>query len=176
MYQVLRVGRSAFNEWLHQVPKREQEDLLRKEKIKETFSRSRNTYGHRCVKKELKKQGISSSNNWIRRLMKKLNLVPVQTRKYKATTNSKHSWPVAPNLLNKDFEADAPCRKWVGDISYLSTEEGWLYLATIIDLIGARRCLPCDTKWFLVSSSSRINAPSLVVTRQPWLRYPMARS
>ena len=84
-----------------------------KKKIKETFSKSRSTYGHRRVKKELKKQGISSSNNRIRRLMKELNLVPIQTRKYKATTNSKHSLPVAPNLLNKDFKADAPCRKWV---------------------------------------------------------------
>lgn len=139
MCQVLKVSRSAFYEWLHQVPsKREQEDLLLKEKIKETFSKSRSTYGHRRVKKELKKQGISSSNNRIRRLMKELNLVPIQTRKYKATTNSKHSLPVAPNLLNKDFKADAPCRKWVGDISYLSTEEGWLYLATIIDLFSRK--------------------------------------
>jgi putative transposase len=139
MCQVLNVGRSTFYEWLHRLPtKREQEDLLLKEEIKKAFLDSRNTYGHRRIKKSLKKLGICSSNDRIRRLMKELNLVPVQTRKFKATTNSKHSLPVAPNLLKKNFKADAPGQKWVGDISYLSTQEGWLYLATVIDLFSRK--------------------------------------
>jgi putative transposase len=70
--------------------------------------------------------------------MKELRLVPVQTRKFKATTNSKHSLPVAPNLLQQDFTAQAPYEKWVGDITYIPTGEGWLYLATVIDLFSRR--------------------------------------
>lgn len=70
--------------------------------------------------------------------MKELHLVPVQTKKFKATTNSKHSLPVAPNLLKQDFSAQAPCQKWVGDITYIATGEGWLYLATVIDLFSRR--------------------------------------
>lgn len=70
--------------------------------------------------------------------MKELSLVPIQARKFKATTNSKHSFPVAPNLLKQDFKANAPCQKWVGDITYIRTDEGWLYLATVIDLFSRK--------------------------------------
>jgi len=63
---------------------------------------------------------------------------PERTTKFKATTNSKHSLPVAPNLLKQDFTASAPCQKWVGDITYVSTGEGWLYLATVIDLFSRK--------------------------------------
>ncbi len=70
--------------------------------------------------------------------MKELNLIPIQKQKFKATTNSKHSFPVAPNLLKQDFKADAPCQKWVGDITCVRTDEGWLYLATVIDLFSRR--------------------------------------
>jgi putative transposase len=70
--------------------------------------------------------------------MRELNLVAIQTRKFKATTNSKHSLPVAPNLLRQDFAATAPCQKWVGDITYVPTGDGWLYLATVIDLFSRK--------------------------------------
>jgi putative transposase len=70
--------------------------------------------------------------------MRELNLVAIQTRKFKATTNSKHSLPVAPNLLQQDFTAQTPGQKWVGDITYVPTGEGWLYLATVIDLFSRK--------------------------------------
>ncbi len=104
----------------------------------EIFLKSDRTYGHRRIKKRLRRQRIKCSNSRIRRLMKELRLVPVQTRKFKATTNSKHSLPVAPNLLQQDFTAQAPYEKWVGDITYIPTGEGWLYLATVIDLFSRR--------------------------------------
>lgn len=112
--------------------------MLLSEKIKKIFKESNSTYGHRRIKKELRKKHIRCSNDRIRRLMKELNLVPVQTRKFKATTNSKHSFPVAPNLLKQDFNAHAPCQKWVGDITYIRSDEGWLYLATVIDLFSRK--------------------------------------
>ena len=133
------VSRSAFYEWLKRpLTRKEQEDRELSGKIKQLFFNSRCTYGHRRIKKELRKNGIKCSNDRIRRLMKKMHLIPVQTRKFKATTNSNHSLPVAPNLLKKDFTSDKPLQKWVGDISYIATEEGWLYLATIIDLYSRK--------------------------------------
>jgi putative transposase len=101
-------------------------------------SQKRRSCGNRRIKKCLRRQHIKCSNSRIRRLMKELRLVPVQTRKFKATTNSKHSLPVAPNLLQQDFTAQAPYEKWVGDITYIPTGEGWLYLATVIDLFSRR--------------------------------------
>ncbi len=135
----MKVSRSAFYEWLKRPPtRREREDSILAEKVKEVFFDSRRTYGHRRIKKKLRKRGIKCSNDRIRRLMKGMNLVPVQTNKFKATTNSNHTFPVAPNLLKQDFNAEAPCQKWVGDISYIATEEGWLYLAAVIDLFSRK--------------------------------------
>lgn len=139
MCAVMDVSRSAFYGWLKRpLTRKEQEDWELSGKIKQLFFNSRCTYGHCRIKKELRKNGIKCSNDRIRRLMKKMHLIPVQTRKFKATTNSNHSLPVAPNLLKKDFTADKPFQKWVGDISYIATEEGWLYLAAIIDLYSRK--------------------------------------
>jgi len=133
------ICRSTFYEWLKKpLTKKEQADRELAEKIKHLFFDSRCTYGHRRIKKKLRKKGTKCSNDRIRRLMKQMHLVPVQSRKFKATTNSNHSLPVAPNLINKDFTANEPCQKWVGDISYIATEEGWLYLAAIIDLFSRK--------------------------------------
>ncbi len=102
--------------------------------MKKIFDKSDSTYGHRRIKKELKKIGIKTSNHRVRRLMNKHGLISVLRSKFKATTNSNHKYPVAPNLLNKDFNAKKRNQKWVGDITYIPTQEGWLYLAAIEDL------------------------------------------
>jgi len=139
MCQILEVSRSAYYEWLNRpLTKREEDDIVLSKMIKEIFNDSRRTYGHRRVKKELRDNGIRTSNDRVRRLMKQLRLIPVQVRKFKATTNSNHSLPVAPNLLKQNFDADAPNQKYVGDITYIHTEEGWLYLATVIDLFSRK--------------------------------------
>ena len=70
--------------------------------------------------------------------MKRQNLIPKAARKFKVTTDSKHSLPIAPNLLKRDFSATAPNQKWAGDITYLQTTEGWLYLAVVIDLFARK--------------------------------------
>lgn len=74
------------------------------------------------------------SRNMIHRLMKKHNIHSIRKRAYVTTTNSKHSYAVSPNLLKRDFSADRPNTKWVGDITYVPTDEGWLYVATVKDL------------------------------------------
>lgn len=103
-------------------------------KITKIFNASDATYGHRRIKKQLRKEGFKCSKDRIKRIMCENGLVSVHKVKYKATTNSKHNYPVAPNLLQKDFSAEAPSQKWVGDITYIPTAEGWLYLAAIEDL------------------------------------------
>ena len=135
MCQVLKVSRSAFYEWLNRpLGRRQEQDIIYLAKITEIFNASDATYGHRRIKKQLRKEGFKCSKDRIKRIMRENGLVSVHKVKYKATTNSKHNYPVAPNLLQKDFSAEAPSQKWVGDITYIPTAEGWLYLAAIEDL------------------------------------------
>ena len=90
------------------------------------------------MQKTLKQEGIECNHKKVRRLMKELNLVPKVKKKFKATTNSNHNLPVEPNRLNRKFFAIRPNIAWVGDISYIWTEEGWLYLAVVIDLCSRK--------------------------------------
>jgi putative transposase len=119
MCQVLKVSRSSYNDWLKRpVSYREENDRELIIHIKEIFDESDSTYGHRRIKKALRKKGIKTSNQRVRRLMKENGLNSVLKSKYKATTKSNHNYPVAPNLLNKDFKANKVKQKWVGDITY----------------------------------------------------------
>lgn len=135
MCQTLEVSRSAFYDWQKRpISHSEKQDIKLLADIKEIFDESDGTYGHRRIKRKLKKKGIRASNNRIRRIMRENGLISALKTKFKATTNSNHNYPVAPNLLNKDFTAQAKNEKWVGDITYVATGEGWLYLAAIEDL------------------------------------------
>lgn len=87
---------------------------------------------------ELKEVGLSVGHRRIGRLMRDNNIKVIRTRKYKATTDSNHRFNIAPNLLNRDFTADQANQKWAGDITYIWTSEGWLYLAVILDLYSRR--------------------------------------
>jgi len=106
--------------------------------IRETYDKSRRTYGSRRIYAELSKRGIRCSVNRIAWLMRQNDIVAVQHRKYRPTTDSGHSFPVAPNRLGRNFEADQKNRVWVADITYIPTDEGWLYLATELDLYSHR--------------------------------------
>ncbi len=105
---------------------------------KDIFGKSGKTYGSRRMLKELNKGGHDVGRYKTRSLMKKLELRVVSAKRFKVTTDSKHNHPVAPNLLNRQFEVDRPDTAWVGDITYLWTQEGWLYLAVILDLYSRR--------------------------------------
>ena len=113
------------------------EDELMKQIIKPIFSESQETYGSRRLKASLKKVGISTSRRRVSRLMKEEGIVPKQVKKWHPrTTQSDEKHEKAPNILAQDFSAERANQKWVVDITYIATKEGWLYLAVILDLFS----------------------------------------
>ncbi len=106
--------------------------------IREVYDQSRKTYGSRRIHAELRGRGIRCSLNRVARLMKLHHIVAVQHRQYRPTTDSGHDFPVAPNLLGRVFRVTRPGQVLVADITYIPTDEGWLYLATELDLCSHR--------------------------------------
>ena len=135
MCGVLEVSRSGYYHWTKRGPSRRA--LLNRKldrRIREIFARHRQCYGVPRITDELHDEGIECSENRVARRMRALGLRAIQAKKFKVTTDSNHSKPVAPDLLEQDFYAQAPNEKWVSDISYVWTDEGWLYLAVVMDL------------------------------------------
>lgn len=106
--------------------------------IRASYERSRRVYGSPRVLLDLRETGEATSRKRIARIMQGNGLVAVQRRRFKATTMSGHNYPVQTNLLARDFTAAAPNRVWLGDITYIATEEGWLYLAALLDLYSRK--------------------------------------
>lgn len=131
------VSRSCYYDWLNS-PKtdREKENEMLTEQLKELFEESRKTYGSRRLKRKLAEKDFHVSRRRIIRLMRNAGLFCKTKKRFKATTNSKHNKPIAPNLLNRQFTVSQPDRYYVGDITYIATQEGWLYLAVVIDLFS----------------------------------------
>lgn len=135
MCRILEVSRSGYYAWLKRPESRRksQNRKLLKE-IRKVYQVSRRTYGSPRITIALQKEGISCGRNRVARLMRENGIAAKTKRKYKATTNSKHNYPVAENLVNQSFAASRPNHLWVADITYIPTGEGWLYLAAIEDL------------------------------------------
>ena len=102
--------------------------------IKAIHEQKRGAYGSPRIHAGLKAKQMHHGKKRVARLMRGNGLRARRHKKFKATTDSKHGFPVAPNLLQRKFEADMPDRKWLADITYVPTREGWLYLAAILDL------------------------------------------
>ncbi|SPZ68634.1 IS600 orf [Shigella dysenteriae] len=135
MCQVFGVSRSGYYNWVQHKPSdRKQSDERLKLEIKVAHIRTRETYGTRRLQTELAENGIIVGRDRLARLRKELRLRCKQKRKFRATTNSNHNLPVAPNLLNQTFAPTAPNQVWVADLTYVATQEGWLYLAGIKDV------------------------------------------
>ncbi|EGK6960447.1 IS3 family transposase, partial [Escherichia coli] len=135
MCQVFGVSRSGYYNWVqHEPSDRKQSDERLKLEIKVAHIRTRETYGTRRLQTELAENGIIVGRDRLARLRKELRLRCKQKRKFRATTNSNHNLPVAPNLLNQTFAPTAPNQVWVADLTYVATQEEWLYLAGIKDV------------------------------------------
>jgi len=140
MCHVLGVQRSGYYAWKQRpLSVREQANQALLEKIREAFALSRRTYGSVRIQKHFLQAGQVYSRHRVARLMKKAHLVPVKAAHWHPqTTRQQPGARTAPNLLNQEFTAVRPNEKWVGDITYIETAEGWLYLAVIMDLYSRR--------------------------------------
>jgi len=104
------------------------------DKIKVAHDESHKTYGSPRIYRELKDDGVACSENRVARLMRQHDIRAKQSKRYKTTTKRNKAHAVAPNVLKRDFVTDRPDHKWLADITYIPTQEGWLYLAAILDL------------------------------------------
>ncbi|HEX6273601.1 MAG TPA: IS3 family transposase [Polyangiaceae bacterium] len=139
MCSVLGVSVSAYYEWEgEQVSAHERRDGELLELIRALFAEFHGRYGAPRIHDELTKRGVHVSRKRVGRLMRESLLCAKSRRKFKATTDSNHALPVAPNLLEQRFDADRPNAVWVGDITYLRTRQGWMYLAVIVDLFSRK--------------------------------------
>lgn len=137
MASVLKVSRSGYYAWKASKGVTAPRNLRRQKRdqaVKQAFEQSKGRYGARRIQVVLSEQGEVANIKTLIKSMKCQRLVAKAAKKFKNTTNSNHQRPIAPNLLVRDFSAGAPNQKWAGDITYLYTSEGWLYLAVVIDL------------------------------------------
>ena len=140
MCKVFKVDKSSYYHWIKAGCIVKKVDAKLNELIEIIFVQGRQNYGTRRIKDKLKQSyGLLVSRRRIGAIMKDLGLVAKTKKRYKInTTDSNHNLPIAPNLLERDFYAAFPDEKYVGDITYIPTNEGWLYLATVIDLYSRR--------------------------------------
>ena len=137
--RILRVTKSAYYDW-----KQRGADIISAEefalyaRMKALFAQSRDSLGSRGMVRQLRKAGHVIGRYRVRRLMKRLGLTVKIKRKYRITTQSQHGLPVAPNVLNREFNPAQPNQAWVTDITYVWTVQGWLYLAVVMDLYSRR--------------------------------------
>ncbi|HGG58494.1 MAG TPA: IS3 family transposase [Gammaproteobacteria bacterium] len=137
--RIMGVSPRGYRAWRGRpISRRQRRDLVVLAHIREQFRLSLCSYGRPRMTEELKELGLDVGHRRVGRLMRENGIAVKRNRKFKATTDSNHSFNIAPNLLNRDFAADRPNRKWAGDISYVWTREGWLYLAVILDLHSRR--------------------------------------
>ncbi len=137
MSRVFEVAASGYYAWIKRPPsKRSQEEVRLEVEIKAAHTRTRQTCGPERLQHDLAEHGVQVGVCRIKRIRKKLGIRCKQSKKYTVTTDSRHSLPVAENLLGQQFEAATPNSVWVSDITYIPTDEGWLYLAGHKDLFN----------------------------------------
>lgn len=137
--RVLKVATSGYYAWRGRARSvRDSENQRLLVEIKAIHEASGGDYGSPRIYHALRKKGILCSENRVARIMRKHGIRAKTKKKFKATTDSKHTMPVAENLLNREFEAKRPNAVWTTDISFMWTREGWMYLAIVLDLFSRR--------------------------------------
>lgn len=137
--QIMNVSTRGYRAYRSRpISQRQREDMVLLAHIREQYRLSLQSYGRPRMTEELKEIGLEVGHRRVGRLMRQNNISVIRTRKHKVTTDSNHKFNIAPNLLNRNFMADQPNKKWVVDISYVWTQEGWLYLAVVLDLHSRR--------------------------------------
>lgn len=165
--RVLGVTSQGYYAWRSRPQSaRKQADQQLSAKIRVIHAETHQRYGSPRIHDELRDQGVKCGRKRVERLMREEDLCAKAGRKFKATTDSGHDKPVAPDLVKRDFTAPAPNRVWVGDITYLWTTEGWLYLAVFIDLYS-RRVVGWATGPRIPSNLVRLAFMRAVARRRP---------
>ena len=137
--RLLRVARSGFYAWESRPESRRvREDRTLLMRIERMHRESREAYGTVKTWRALKARGVACGRNRVARLRHQAGIEARRTRRFRVTTQSRHSYPVATNLLNRAFSVSRPNRVWVGDITFIPTQAGWLYLAILVDLFARR--------------------------------------
>lgn len=168
MAEWLQVSKSGYYAWRRRSPSlRDRENASLLKEILRIYEESRGAYGCRKITHEVNRKSDKPVNHKrVERIMRQNGIRSKTRRKYKATTNSKHSLPVAENILNRDFKADGPGQKMVSDITYIPTDEGWLYLAGVMDL--------CGNKIVGVSMGGRMTKELVMAALQDAIRHTQA--
>lgn len=167
--RVMEVSRSGFYDYLRRQNRKEEMNREKLElllKVKEIFEESQGSYGRRRMSKQLRLEGYEVGPHQAKSLMRDLGLEVKSKRRYRVTTQSRHDYPVAPNLLNRDFNPSRANQAWVGDITYLWTAEGWLYLAVLLDLYSRRVIGRC------VDDHMRVDLVKEALLQAIWSRKP----
>ena len=137
--RVLAVTPSGYYAWMHRLPSQRARDNDRLQvRIRAIHAASRGTYGSPRVHEQLTQEGCAVGRERVARLLRDMGLVGLPARRVRHTTDSTHGRPVAPNVLERHFEADHPNQRWTTDITFIWTWEGWLYLAVVLDLYARR--------------------------------------
>ena len=139
MCRVLRVSTSGFYRWKAlPVSKRKARNTALRAKVREAFEASRRTYGSPRVRAELQADGVIVSEKTVAKIMREDCLVARAKKRFRATTDSKHSDPIAPNVVDRNFVTDEKNDTWVTDVTCIWTRSGWLFLAVMLDLFSRR--------------------------------------
>lgn len=166
MCKVLGVSKSGYCKWLNSEPsKRAVENKKITDQIRDIHQESKQTYGSPRITQQLRAEGIQVSRPRVARLMQQAKIRSKVKRKFVATTDSKHTHPVAENLLNRQFEPGQTDQIWVSDLTYIRTAEGWLYLTVIIDLC-CRKVIGWALSKSLDAESTCIAAWNMAVGQQ----------
>lgn len=137
MCDTLEISRSGYYKWLKSRDKERPTETRRVallQRILGIFEESQQTYGCPRIYRQLRKEGFKCSERTVEELMRKHEIAPKRKRKYVATTDSNHDLPIAPNVLDRQFKVECMDEVWVSDITYIDTNQGWLYLCVFIDL------------------------------------------
>lgn len=167
MCEVFKVSQSSYYHWLKNGTSdrwKENESLLID--IMDIFEDSNSSYGSPRMTEELKANGWTVSRQRVARIMRAAGIAARRRRKFIATTDSKHNYPVAPNVLDRDFSASRPGEVWVSDITYVRTKRGWLYLTVIIDLFD-RKVIGWSMSKGLTTSETILAAWFMAITNRP---------
>lgn len=167
MCGAFQISQSSYYHWLkHGTSERWKENESLLIEIMDIFEDSKRSYGSPRMTEELKVRGWNVSRPRVARIMKAAGLVARRRRKFIATTDSKHNYPVAPNVLDRHFSASKPGEVWVSDVTYVRTKRGWLYLTVIIDMHD-RKVIGWAMSEGLTTAETIIAAWFMAITNRP---------